>query len=67
MLSAAIPVQSFEMIARRDAQIFELLRRIDGKKLCSHPALNLIRQAFDEVASKQRCRALVSEAFNHNA
>jgi hypothetical protein len=65
VLSATIPVQSFETIARRRTQVIELFRRVDGEKLCSRPALNLVRQSPDHVAGKQRCRTLVSEAFNH--
>jgi len=62
-LSAPITVQSFETIARRDMQIIELFCRVDREKLCSRPALNLVRQALDEVAGKHRCRALVSASF----
>src|SRR5436309_1895667 len=65
MLAAAIPMQSFETIARRGAQVVELFRRVDGEKLCSRPALNPVRQSPDQVAGKHRCRMLVSEAFDH--
>ena len=65
MLPAAISVQSFETIPRRDTQVVELFRRVDGEKLCSRPALNLVRQSPDQVAGKHGCRALVSEAFDH--
>src|SRR5947209_13868732 len=66
ILPAAISVQSFEMIAKRDTQVVELFRRVNDEKLCSRPALNLVRQSPDQVAREHRCGALVSEAFNHD-
>jgi len=65
VLPAPVAVQSFETIAGRNAQIVELLRGVDGKKLRSGPALNLIRQSPDHVAAKQRGRSLVGKALNH--
>jgi hypothetical protein len=50
----------------RSAKIVELFGRVNGEKLGSRPLLNLVRQSLDQVAGKQRCRALVSEALNHN-
>jgi hypothetical protein len=67
MLPATISMQSFETIARRNTQIVELFCRLDGEKLCSRPPLKLVRQSSDQVAGKQCCRALVSEASNHEA
>ena len=65
MLSAPIAVQSFEAVARQSPQIVEPFRRVDGEKLGSRSALNLVRQSFDRVAGKQRCRSLVGEASDH--
>jgi hypothetical protein len=62
VLPEPIAVQGFETIARRRAQIFELFRRIDGEKLCSRPALNLVGQSLDNMAGKERSRALAGKA-----
>src|SRR5256885_994141 len=46
VLSAAVAVQSFKAIARRNPQIVELLGRVDGEELGSRPALDLVRQSL---------------------
>jgi hypothetical protein len=66
LLSAPVTVQSFEAIARRQAQIVELYSGVDGEKLAPHAILNLIRQSLNDVAGKQRRRALVGEALDHS-
>ena len=65
VLSAPIAVQSFKAVAGRNPQIVELLGRVEGDKLGSAPALNLIGQIFDRIAGKKRCRSLIGEAFYH--
>jgi hypothetical protein len=52
MLSAPIAVQSFKAIARRNPQIVEPFGSVEGEKLGSTPALNLIGQALNRVAGK---------------
>lgn len=52
MLSPPIAVQGFKAIARRNPQIVELLGRVEGEKLGSPPALNLIGQTLNQVAGK---------------
>jgi hypothetical protein len=43
VLPAPIAVQGFEAIARQEAQIVEVFRRINSQKLRSCPALDLAR------------------------
>ena len=60
-------MQNFEPIARRHAQIIDLLCRVDGEKFSSRPALNLIWQSSDRVARKQRSRTFVGKAPDHDS
>src|SRR4051794_9869780 len=66
VLSTPAAMQGFEPIARRHSQIVELLSRVDRQELGSCTTLNLVRQGFDRIAGKQRCRALVGEALDHS-
>jgi len=52
MLSASIAEQRFETVTRRNAQIVELLGRIECEKLGSAAALNLIGQTLNHVAGE---------------
>ena len=42
VLSASVAVQGFEAVARLNPKIVKLLCRVDGEKLCSRTALDLI-------------------------
>ncbi len=66
MLAASITVQGFQAIARRDAKIINFLCRIDGKKLSSRTALDLVRNVSNRVARKKRSRTFVGEALDHD-
>jgi len=65
VLAAAISVQSFKTVTRRNPEIIELPGRVDREKLGSRPGLNLIRKQSDDIAGEQ-CRCpLVREAPDH--
>ena len=65
VLSGPRAAQGFEAVAWRDAEITQMLRRIERLELRSSAALNLVRQTSDRIAGKQCRRALVGEAFDH--
>jgi hypothetical protein len=65
MLSRAVAVKSFQAIARQRSQIVQPVGRIDGQKLCTGSALNLVRQIANRVASDDCGRSLFGEAPDH--
>ena len=66
MLPVPIAVQGFKAASRRNSKIVEKLGRVDGEKLGSRPHLNLVRYTLYQIAGKQCCRSLVSEALDHD-
>src|ERR1700693_560468 len=65
VLILTIPAQDFQAVARRNAQIVELIGGIQHQKLRAKVALNLRRKPAHRIACKDRSRALVREAFDH--
>jgi hypothetical protein len=67
VLPKPITVESFEAVTRWNTQIVESFGSVDREKLGPRSTLNLGRQHFDQVTSKQRCCALVGEAPDHRS
>ena len=65
VLASAIALELFESIAGRNAEIFELFRRVDGHKLAQHGPLEVGREPSDGLASEQTLRIPVGEALDH--
>jgi hypothetical protein len=65
VLTLAIPVQRFQAIARRHAEIVELLCRVDRQELCARPPLDLGGQVAHGIPGEDRSSAFVGKALDH--
>lgn len=66
VLSLSISAQCLQTIAGRHAQIRELLRGVEHKKLFPRTPLNLGRQTANGKTRENRGRALVAKAPDHD-
>lgn len=66
VLILAVPFQSFETIAGRNAEIMQGLGGIENQQLAQSGTLNVLRQTFHSPAMKQVFRAAVAKAPNHS-
>jgi hypothetical protein len=65
MLSSPVPFQGFQAIAWRNAQIVQMLGRVNRVQFCPGSRLNLMSQTFDLKPGKNRGCDPVGETFNH--
>jgi hypothetical protein len=65
MLSSPVPFQGLQTIAYRNAQIVQMLGRVNRAQFCPGSRLNLMSQASDLKPGKNRGRDLVGKAFDH--
>src|SRR5207245_10868308 len=66
-LTLAVAIQRLQTVAWRHAQIVELLRCVDCKKLRAGAPLNVWGQVAHDMSRKDRCCALVAEALDHGS
>ena len=67
VLTFAIALERFELIARWHGQVTESRRRVELLEFLARTLLNLAIDSFHKLAAKNRFRPLVLERTNHPA
>ena len=64
-LSFAVSFECFETVRRRDAEVVEVTRLVQHRKLVQSPLLNLGRQFSRVQRGPQPFRLFIAKAFDH--